>query len=102
MRPKSEDVQDRLDPDSRSRRCATERSAASGDVVTEARCSAEARCCCSLGGLGIGGWRHYQAELAVAATMQQSRTAVPEVRVAAVRASDSKITVTLAGDHDGI
>ena len=40
-----------------------------------------------LGGLGIGGWRHYQAELAVAATAQQIRTAVPNVRVAAVRAS---------------
>jgi RND family efflux transporter MFP subunit len=48
-----------------------------------------------LGGLGIGGWRHYQAELAVAATAQQIQTAVPDVRVAAVRASDSKITVTL-------
>ena len=31
----------------------------------------------------------------VAATAQQSRTFVPDVRVAAVRASDSKITVTL-------
>jgi RND family efflux transporter MFP subunit len=48
-----------------------------------------------LGGLGIGGWRHYQAELAVAATAQQTRDAVPAVRVAAVRAGDSKITVTL-------
>jgi RND family efflux transporter MFP subunit len=48
-----------------------------------------------LGGLGVGGWRHYQAELALAATAQQIRTAVPEVRVAAVRASDSKITVSL-------
>jgi RND family efflux transporter MFP subunit len=48
-----------------------------------------------VGGLGIGGWRHYQAGLDVAATAQQSRTLVPDVRVAAVRASDSKITVTL-------
>src|ERR1700761_1814710 len=48
-----------------------------------------------LGGLAIGGWRHYQAELTVAATSQQIKTFVPEVRVAAVRASDSKITVTL-------
>jgi RND family efflux transporter MFP subunit len=48
-----------------------------------------------LGGLGIGGWRHYQAELAVAATMHRNRSAVPEVRLAAVRASDSKITVSL-------
>src|SRR5262249_14060362 len=48
-----------------------------------------------LGALGIGGWRHYQAEIAVAATAQQSRDQIPEVRVAAVRASDSKMTVTL-------
>ena len=48
-----------------------------------------------LGGLGIGGWRHYQAGLEVAATARQSRTFVPNVRVAAVRASDSKITVSL-------
>lgn len=48
-----------------------------------------------LGGLGIGGWRHYQAGLEVAATAQQSETLVPEVRVAAIRASDRKITVSL-------
>jgi RND family efflux transporter MFP subunit len=48
-----------------------------------------------VGGVVTGGWRHYQAELAVAATAQQSRTFVPDVRVAAVRASDSKINVTL-------
>jgi RND family efflux transporter MFP subunit len=48
-----------------------------------------------VGGLAIGGWRHYQAERAVAATQHQAETAVPNVRVAAVRAGDSKITVTL-------
>jgi RND family efflux transporter MFP subunit len=48
-----------------------------------------------LGSLGMGGWRHYQAELAVAATLQKNRGAVPEVRVAAVRASEGKITVSL-------
>ena len=48
-----------------------------------------------VGGLGTGAWRHYQAELAVAATAQQSRTFVPDVRVATVCASDRKITVTL-------
>jgi RND family efflux transporter MFP subunit len=48
-----------------------------------------------MGGLGTGAWRHYQADLDVAATTQQSRTAVPEVRVAAVRDSGSKISVTL-------
>ena len=48
-----------------------------------------------VGGLGTGVWRHYQAELDVAATAQRSRSLVPDVRVATVRASDSKITVTL-------
>src|SRR5712664_3617480 len=47
------------------------------------------------GSLGRGSWRHYQAYLEVATTAQQSRTFVPDVRVAAVRASDSKITVSL-------
>jgi RND family efflux transporter MFP subunit len=47
------------------------------------------------GGLGIGGWRHYQADLEAAATAQQTRTFVPEVRVAAVRDSGSKIVVSL-------
>ena len=48
-----------------------------------------------VGGLGAGAWRHYQAELEVAATAQQRGNFVPQVRVAAVRASDSKIAVTL-------
>src|SRR5882757_2644954 len=48
-----------------------------------------------VGGVGAGAWRHYQAELTVAATAQQSRTLVPDVRVATVRASDRKITITL-------
>jgi RND family efflux transporter MFP subunit len=48
-----------------------------------------------VGGLGIGGWRHYEAELAVAATAQQSRTLVPDVRVASVRAADSQISISL-------
>jgi RND family efflux transporter MFP subunit len=48
-----------------------------------------------LGGIGMGAWHHYQAERAVAAIGQQSRTFIPEVRVAAVRASDPKISVTL-------
>ncbi|HEY2533304.1 MAG TPA: efflux RND transporter periplasmic adaptor subunit [Xanthobacteraceae bacterium] len=45
-----------------------------------------------VGGLTIGSWRHYQAGLEVAVA---ARPVVPEVRVAAVRASDSKISVTL-------
>jgi RND family efflux transporter MFP subunit len=44
------------------------------------------------GGLGLAAFRHYQAELALAA---DDKPVVPEVRVAAVRASDSKITVSL-------
>jgi RND family efflux transporter MFP subunit len=48
-----------------------------------------------VGGLAIGGWRHYQAERAVAATMHQAQTAIPEVRVAAVRAGDGTINVSL-------
>jgi RND family efflux transporter MFP subunit len=47
------------------------------------------------GGLAAGGWRHYQAERALAATSEQLRMLVPEVRVAIVRAGDSKIDVTL-------
>jgi RND family efflux transporter MFP subunit len=48
-----------------------------------------------LGGLALGGWRHYQARLAVAATAQQERTFVPDVRVAAVRAAGGTIRVSL-------
>jgi RND family efflux transporter MFP subunit len=47
------------------------------------------------GGLAIGGWRHYQAALEVAAIAQQSRTFVPDVRVGTVRAGDGTITVSL-------
>jgi RND family efflux transporter MFP subunit len=50
-----------------------------------------------VGALAIGAWRHYQAELGVAAIAKQSRSAVPEVRVGAVRPSESKMTVTLPG-----
>src|ERR1700722_12994744 len=48
-----------------------------------------------LGGLAIGGWHHYQAVLEAAATAQQIRTFVPSVRVATVRDSGSKVTVSL-------
>jgi RND family efflux transporter MFP subunit len=48
-----------------------------------------------VGGLVVGGWRHYQAERELAATTEQARMSVPDVRVATVRASDSKIDVTL-------
>jgi RND family efflux transporter MFP subunit len=94
VRPTSEDVKDRPEPE-------TDR------VVTLPNAAPRRRrryggallggCALLLllGGLATGGWRHYQAKLAVAATAQQGRTFVPNVRVAAVRASDSKITVTL-------
>jgi RND family efflux transporter MFP subunit len=48
-----------------------------------------------LGGLAIGSWHHYQAALDAAATTRQIETFVPNVRVAAVRDSGSKITISL-------
>jgi RND family efflux transporter MFP subunit len=48
-----------------------------------------------LGALAVGGWRHYQADREVATIAQQNRNFVPNVRVASVRANDSKITVSL-------
>jgi multidrug efflux pump subunit AcrA (membrane-fusion protein) len=48
-----------------------------------------------VGGLAVGGWRHYQAGREVAATAEQAHALVPEVRVATIRASDSKINITL-------
>ena len=48
-----------------------------------------------VGGLAQGAWRHHQANLGVAATARESRAFVPDVRVAAVRASDGTTTVTL-------
>jgi RND family efflux transporter MFP subunit len=47
------------------------------------------------GGLGAGTWRHYQGYLGVAATAQENRDFVPNVRVAAVRASNSFSTVSM-------
>jgi len=91
MRPKSEDVRDRLDPESdrvvalpRKRRRRYAGALLGGGALL-----------LLVGGVGSGAWRHYQAERAVATTMEQSRTRIPQVRVAAVRASDSRITVTL-------
>jgi RND family efflux transporter MFP subunit len=94
-RPKRDVVQDRVDPD-------TDRVVALPNAAPPKRrrryggaLFGATALLLLLGSLGIGGWRHYQAELAVAGTMQRSRTAVPEVRLAVVRASDSKITVSL-------
>jgi len=95
VRPKRDIVQDRLDP-------GTDRVVALPNAAPPKRrrryggaLFGATALLLLLGSLGMGGWRHYQAELAVAATMQRNRSAVPEVRVAAVRASGSKITVSL-------
>ena len=93
-RPKNEGVKERLDPE-------VDRVVALPNIARKRRrryggaLLGGSALLLLLGGLGTGAWRHYQAELEVAATAQQSRTFVPDVRVAAVRASDSKITVTL-------
>jgi RND family efflux transporter MFP subunit len=92
--PKKTNVQDRVDPD-------TDRAPPPDKTATPRRRSrggallGTAVLLVLVGALGIGGWRHYQAELAVTATTHQIETAVPAVRVAAVRAADSKITVSL-------
>ena len=94
MRAKLDGVQDRLDPETDSVSAlpstARKRRRRHGGALLGA-----SALLLLMGGLAMGGFRHYQAELAVAATLQQSRTLVPDVRVAAVRAGDSKITVTL-------
>jgi multidrug efflux pump subunit AcrA (membrane-fusion protein) len=48
-----------------------------------------------LGGLAIGVWRHYALHLEVAATAEEHRDFVPNVQVAAVRASASTMSMTL-------
>jgi RND family efflux transporter MFP subunit len=95
VRPKREIVQDRLDPD-------TDRIIALPNAAPPRQrrryggaLFGAAALFLLLGGLGMGGWRHYQAELAVVTTAHESKTAVPEVRVGTVRASDSRITVSL-------
>jgi RND family efflux transporter MFP subunit len=89
--PKNESIKDRLDPDSdRVVPLPRKRRRRYGGVLLGG-----SALLLLLGGIAVGGWRHFQAELAVAATAQQSRTLVPDVRVAAVRASDGKISVTL-------
>ena len=94
VRPKLDGVQDRRDPE-------TDRVVElPSNVASKPRRYGGALLGASVllllvGGLGIGGWRHYQAELNAAATAQQIRTFVPNVRVAAVRDSGSKITVSL-------
>src|SRR3984957_11648930 len=94
LRPKTEDVQDRRDPE-------TDRVVGlPPNVARKPRRYGGALLGASvlallLGGLAIGGWHHYQAVREAAATAQQIRTFVPSVRVAAVRDSGSKVTVSL-------
>jgi RND family efflux transporter MFP subunit len=46
------------------------------------------------GAVGLGAWRHYQADAAVMATAEQIRDFVPTVQTAAVRASPPTMSVT--------
>jgi RND family efflux transporter MFP subunit len=48
-----------------------------------------------LGGLGFGAYEHIQAGRQVAATAQQEKTAVPDVRVATIQPSSATTNVTL-------
>jgi RND family efflux transporter MFP subunit len=93
VRPKLDGVQDRRDPET-DRVVELPSNVASKPRYGGALLGASVLLLL-VGGLGIGGWRHYQAELNAAATAQQIRTFVPNVRVAAVRDSGSKITVSL-------
>src|SRR5437588_2255827 len=94
VQPKNEEVQDRPDPE-------TDRVVALPSAVPKRRSRrggllfGVSALLLLAGSLALGGWRHYQAELEVAAISQQSRALVPDVRVATVRASDGKISVTL-------
>src|SRR5207302_9645183 len=101
VQPKSENVEDRVDPES-DRVVALPNGRRQGRRRYGGVLVGGSALLLLLGGLGIGGWRHYQAGLEVAATAQQSRTFVPNVRVAAVRASDSRITVSLLVTSPGI
>jgi RND family efflux transporter MFP subunit len=94
VQPKNENVEDRVDPQT-DRVVALPNGRRKGRHRFGGVLVGGSALLLLLGGLGIGGWRHYQAGVEVAATAQQSRTFVPNVRVAAVRASDSKITVSL-------
>ncbi|MGA7810094.1 efflux RND transporter periplasmic adaptor subunit [Bradyrhizobium sp.] len=94
VRPKNEAIQERPDP-------GTDRVVTLPDVTRKRRrrlagpLLGGGALLLLLGGLAIGGWRYYRADVDVAAVAQQSRTLVPDVRVAAVRASPDKMTVTL-------
>jgi RND family efflux transporter MFP subunit len=93
MRPESQEVTNRLEPDNdkvvalpgKSKRRRRYGGALLGGGVLLIFMSA----------LGYGAWRHYEAARSVAATARQIDDAVPEVRVAAVKASSGTINVTL-------
>ena len=94
LRPKDEGDRDRIDPD-------TDRVVALPSAPPKRRrryggaLLGAGALLLLLGGLGLGGWRHYQAAREVAAVEQDHQTFVPDVRVAAVRDADGKISVTL-------
>jgi RND family efflux transporter MFP subunit len=92
VRPKIDQVQDRRDPE--SDRVITiapqKRQRSYGGALLSA-----SALLLLMGGLAMGGFRHHRAEVAAAATARQIRTFVPDVRVAAVRGSDDKMTVSL-------
>ena len=50
-----------------------------------------------LAGLALGSWQHFQLHAEVAATAVQRRDMVPNVRVAAVRASGETVSISLPG-----
>jgi RND family efflux transporter MFP subunit len=93
LRPKNEAVQDQPDPE-------TDRVVTLPNAVPKrrgygGRLFGASALLLLAGGLALGGWRHHQAAIEVAATTQESRTLIPDVRVATVRAGDGKISVTL-------
>src|ERR1700730_5285063 len=93
MRPKNEVVQDQRDPE--TDRVVTLPNAAPKRRGYGGRLFGASALLLLAASLVLGGWRHYQARLEVAATEQESRTFVPDVRVATIRASDGKMTVSL-------
>jgi RND family efflux transporter MFP subunit len=93
VRPKNEVVQERPDP-------ATDRIVTLPGVAPKRRgyegmVFGASALLLLFGGLALGGWRHSQAGLAVAATERESPMIVPDVRIATVRAGTGKIAVTL-------
>jgi RND family efflux transporter MFP subunit len=93
VRPKNEVAQDRPDPE--TDRIITLPAAAPKRRNYGGMLFGASALLLLAGSLMLGGWRHYHAALEVAATQRESRTLVPDVRVATVRAGTGKIIVTL-------